>query len=71
LQLPANAAAYQAAVKKMFVTSYKAYQYVASFDVIPILSRAETGLLGVTSCYAFPECVLMDRIDGELVLPML
>jgi hypothetical protein len=46
-------------------------QYVASFDVVPTLSRAETGLLGVTSCYPFPGCVLMDRIDGELVLQML
>ncbi|KAJ8589665.1 hypothetical protein M405DRAFT_841726 [Rhizopogon salebrosus TDB-379] len=45
LQLPASAAAYQAAVKEMFVISYKAYQHVASFDVIPTLSRAETGLL--------------------------
>ena len=45
LQLPASAAAHQAAVKEMFVASYEAYQYVASFDVVPTLSRAETRLL--------------------------
>ncbi|KAJ8589660.1 hypothetical protein M405DRAFT_933311 [Rhizopogon salebrosus TDB-379] len=34
-----------AVVKEMSVTSYKAYQYVASFDIVPTLSRADTGLL--------------------------